>query len=108
VRKTYLVTVEGRVEAPQVAKLLAGVAEGGELLKAAKARIISANNSHSVVELELTEGKNREVRRLFDALGFTVSRLQRTQIGRIRLGELPAGKWRTLTEPEIKSLLAPL
>jgi len=58
--------------------------------------------------VELTEGKNREVRRLLEAVGFPVTRLQRTQIGRIKLGELPAGKWRTLTEPEIKSLLAPL
>jgi 23S rRNA pseudouridine2605 synthase len=106
VHKTYRVTVESKVAPPIVAKLLAGVEDAGEILKAEKARIISANNSHSVVELELTEGKNREIRRLFEALGFSISRLQRIQIGRIKLGELPAGKWRTLTEPEIKSLLA--
>ena len=63
------------------------------------------SNSRSVVELELTEGKNREIRRLFSALGLTISRLQRIRIGPIKLGELPAGKWRTLTGPEIKSLL---
>jgi 23S rRNA pseudouridine2605 synthase len=57
------------------------------------------------VELELGEGKNREVRRMFEAIGFEVERLQRTQIGRIRLGELPLGKYRILTEHEIKSLL---
>jgi len=56
----------------------------------------------------LAEGKNREIRRMFKVLGYEVSRLQRTQIGRIKLGELPKGKWRTLTEPEIKSLLAAL
>lgn len=108
VRKLYRATVEGRVGSPQVAKLVAGIDDAGDRLKAEKARLISANNSHSVVELELGEGRNREVRRLFEALGFSVSRLQRTQIGRIKLGELPAGKWRTLTETEIKSLLAPL
>jgi 23S rRNA pseudouridine2605 synthase len=107
-RKTYRVTLEGRVEPPILAKLTAGVTDEGEHLRAATARLISANNTHSVLELELTEGKYREIRRLCAALGLTVSRLQRIRIGPIRLGELPAGKWRTLTEPEIKSLLPPL
>ena len=52
----------------------------------------------SVVELELAEGKNREVRRLFESQGLIVKRLQRTQIGKIKLGELKPGRWRTLTE----------
>jgi 23S rRNA pseudouridine2605 synthase len=51
------------------------------------------------------EGKNREVRRLFESQGATVRRLQRVQIGKIKLGELKPGKWRALTEPEINSLL---
>jgi 23S rRNA pseudouridine2605 synthase len=59
-----------------------------------------------VVELELAEGRNREVRRMFESQGLEINRLVRTQIGKIKLGELPSGKWRTLTEPEIKSLLA--
>jgi 23S rRNA pseudouridine2605 synthase len=77
-------------------------------LQAQRARLISANNSTSVVELELTEGKNREVRRLLASQRLTVLRLQRVQIGPIKLGELPPGRWRTLTEPEIKSLLGKL
>ncbi len=74
-------------------------------MQARRARLISANKSTSVVELELTEGRNREVRRLLDAQNLTVRRLQRVRIGPIKLGELPAGRWRALTEPEIKSLL---
>jgi 23S rRNA pseudouridine2605 synthase len=108
VRKTYRATVEGKVQPPVLRRFLAGIEDAGETLKAEKARLISANNSHSVVELELGEGRNREVRRLFSSQGLNVTRLQRTQIGRIKIGELPVGKWRTLTEPEIKSLLAPL
>ena len=77
----------------------------GEKLKAEKARLISASQAQSVVELELAQGKNREVRRLFESQRMTVKRLQRVQIGKIKLGELPVGKWRTLTEPEIKSLM---
>ena len=106
VRKKYLATVTGRVEMETLNRLMRGVVQGGETLKAEKARVLSANNSNSVVELELAEGKNREVRRMFESQGLEVSRLIRTQIGKIKLGELPSGKWRTLTEPEIKSLLS--
>jgi 23S rRNA pseudouridine2605 synthase len=59
----------------------------------------------SVVELELTEGKNREVRRMFESQGASVKQLKRVQIGKIKIGELKPGKWRTLTEAEINSLL---
>jgi 23S rRNA pseudouridine2605 synthase len=106
-RKIYRVTVAGRVEPEVVERCLAGIKHEGELLRANRARIVSANNTQSIVEMELTEGRNREARRLFEAQGLVVSRLQRIQIGPIKLGELPLGKWRTLTEPEIKSLLSP-
>jgi 23S rRNA pseudouridine2605 synthase len=105
VRKTYQATVTGLVERALLARATQGVIEAGEQLKAEKARLISANRTRSVVELELGEGKNREVRRLLGALGWEVERLVRTRIGPIRLGDLPVGRWRTLTEPEIKSLL---
>ena len=59
-----------------------------------------------MVAVELAEGKNREVRRLFAALGLEVTRLARVRIGPIKLGELPVGKWRTLTDTEVKTLLA--
>ena len=106
VRKKYVATVTGRVKPETAGQLVRGVAHEGERLKAERARVLSANNSNSVVELELAEGRNREVRRMFEAQGLEVNRLVRTQIGRIKLGELPSGKWRTLTEPEIKSLLS--
>jgi 23S rRNA pseudouridine2605 synthase len=108
VRKTYLVTLEGRAAPAVPGRLVAGVREGTDLLQAARARLVSSNNTRSVIEVELSEGRNREIRRMCAALGLTVERLVRTQIGPIKLGELPAGKWRTLTEPEIKSLLAAL
>jgi len=106
VRKLYLVTVTGRVEPPLLKKMLEGVTDAGELVKADRARLLSANNRHSQLELELTEGKNREIRRLLAALNLVITRLQRIKIGPIKLGELPSGKWRALTETEIKSLLA--
>jgi len=107
VRKCYRAVVEGRVHRPMLRQFLDGVQDAGEILKAERVRLVDANNTHSVVELELSEGKNREVRRLFEVIGLKVCALQRTQIGRIRIGEMRSGHWRTLTPPEIKSLLTP-
>jgi 23S rRNA pseudouridine2605 synthase len=85
-----------------------GIVDAGERLKAEATRLVSSNNSRSIVEVELREGKNREVRRLVGALGYKIATLTRVRIGPIRLGDLPSGKWRTLTEPERKSLLTKL
>lgn len=101
VRKKYVATVDGAVEQEMLAKFVRGIFHAGDKLKADSARQISKN----VVELELSEGKNREVRRLFESQGLAVRRLQRTQIGKIKLGELKPGRWRALTDTEIKTLL---
>jgi 23S rRNA pseudouridine2605 synthase len=106
VHKKYVATVEGRVENDTLQKFMQGAFHLGEKLKAEKARLISGGQKTSVVELELAEGKNREVRRLFESQGISVKKLERISIGKIKLGELPPGKWRALTEPEIKSLLS--
>ncbi len=106
VQKKYLATVEGRVEPDLLRRFTQGVFHEGERLRALRTRLLSASNAQSVVELDLAEGKYHEVRRLFESQGRTVKRLQRIQIGKIKLGELRPGKWRTLTDAEIKSLLS--
>jgi len=105
VRKIYEVTVEGKADPEVLKKFTAGIVVAGDRLRAERTKILRSSKSTSLVELELGEGKNREVRRMFESENMRVLRLQRTQIGRIKLGELPEGKWRALTEPEIKSLL---
>ena len=105
VRKKYLVTAEGRVAAEMLGQFTRGLWYQGEKLKAERARLVSASQAQSVVELELAQGKYREVRRLFESQRVIVKRLLRVQIGKIKLAELRPGKWRTLTEPEIKSLM---
>lgn len=108
VRKRYLATVDGKVGAETLGQFTRGVFHEGERLKAERVWLISATASQSVVELELAEGKNREVRRLFESQGLTVKKLLRMQIGKIKLGELKPGRWRTLTQTEIKTLLSEL
>ena len=105
VRKRYHAIVEGRVEDSVISKIVHGLFYEGERLKAERARLLRASRSQSLIELELAEGKNREVRRLFEAQGLTVIGLRRVQIGPIKLGELRTGRWRALTGTEIKSLL---
>jgi len=105
VRKQYVAIIEGRVGEAELGRFTAGIEDDGEVLKAERVRIVQANNSHSTVELELAQGRNREVRRLFAALGHEVVELRRTQVGSVRLGELPTGKWRVLSAAEVKSLL---
>ena len=107
VTKVYLATVRGSMDDNVIRRITAGVQHDGELLKALKARTLASGNSTSLVEVVLGEGKNREVRRLFESQGLEVIRLVRTQIGKIRLAQLPSGKWRTLTDTEVKTLLSP-
>jgi len=104
VRKKYLVNVEGEVTAAMIELFKRGVFHEGERLRALAGRIVAHTRAKSVVEMELGEGKNREVRRLFESQGLTVKKLQRIQIGKIRLGELKPGKWRTLNPVEVKTL----
>jgi 23S rRNA pseudouridine2605 synthase len=108
VRKKYIATVEGEVTSEMLRRFTQGIYDGGEKLKALAAHIVSSSRARSVVELELGEGKNREVRRLFESQNLMVKKLQRTQIGKIKLGELKLGKWRTLSEAEIKTLISDL
>jgi len=108
VRKKYIATVEGEVRPEMLRQFTQGIYDGGEKLKALSAHLLAGSRAKSVVELELGEGKNREVRRMFESQNLTVKKLQRTQIGKIKLGELKPGKWRTLSEAEIKTLISDL
>jgi 23S rRNA pseudouridine2605 synthase len=104
VTKVYQVEAEGRVPHRTLRLLTQGVKHGGQMLRAQKATLLDANRSRSVVELVLTEGKNREIRRMFATQQIKIIRLIRMQIGSVKLGELPTGKWRTLTKTEIETL----
>ena len=108
IRKKYVVTVEGEVTPAMLELFKRGIFHEGERLKALSAHIISASRKTGIVEMELGEGKNREVRRMFESQSLTVKKLVRTQIGKIKLGELKPGKWRVLTAAEIKTLISDL
>jgi 23S rRNA pseudouridine2605 synthase len=108
IRKKYVATVEGRLKPGMLERFKAGVKLGDETLRIESGRIASTGQGAAIVELELGEGRYREIRRLFESEGLEVLRLVRVQIGPIKLGELKSGRWRALTPAELKTLLAPL
>lgn len=102
--KTYHVQVGIVASAELLEKLRRGVeTEKGELLRAKRAEVVRAGEKNSWIELVLDEGKNRQIRRMFEGLGVEVLRLIRVSIGSLQLGNLAKGKTRRLTPTEVAS-----
>jgi len=98
--RRYVVTVRGALSDDEARAMERGIA--GMQAHSVLIRKRSARESH--MTLELTEGKNREVRNLCAAVGHEVTRLKRVAFGPIELGELALGRWRELTEAEVRAL----
>ena len=104
VSKTYIATVNGKITQDHIEKLLKGVeVREGVVLKADLCRIVSTEFSKTRVQLGIHEGKNRQIRRMFEAIGKNVSSLHRSAIGKLEL-DLPEGAWRRLSDSEIESI----
>ena len=104
VYKTYVALVSGIVSDARLARLRKGVDIGGFVTSPAKVRIIKQNQRSTVVEISIHEGKNRQVRKMFKAVGNTVIELERIAIGDVRLGHMQQGHYRKLTRREIEYL----
>jgi 23S rRNA pseudouridine2605 synthase len=104
VSKLYVAKVSGRVAKSITTTLRQGVELDDGPVRAVECRIIDATDAHSLVEVEMHEGRNRIVRRMFDAVGHPVLELVRTRFGPITLGTLQPGQSRQLTSYEIGQL----
>lgn len=102
--KTYVATVAGVLSNQRVAKLRKGVDIGGYVTSPARVKVLKQMPRHAVVEIQIHEGKNRQVRKMFAAVGNRVQSLERTAIGDVRLGRLMSGHYRKLTREEIEYL----
>jgi pseudouridine synthase len=100
--RVYAVTARGRVADAEIDRLLTGVSSRGETLAAAAVIRQKASSRESHLVVTLREGRNREVRRLFEAVGHEVTRLKRVRLGGLELGDLAPGKWREITRAEIR------
>jgi 23S rRNA pseudouridine2605 synthase len=104
IAKTYRAEIAGPVPRALGRQLKAGVDLEDGPAKVDEFRVVDAFGKQALIELVLHEGRNHIVRRLMDAAGFPVSRLIRTAIGPIKLGDLKPGRTRRLTNPEIAAL----
>lgn len=99
--KTYLVRIEGTMTEKDLNPIRSGVELDGVLTKKCKAHIVETDKTYTKVHITITEGRNRQVRRMFEAIGRSVSFLKRVSIGRLKLTGLDRGEVRSLTEQEI-------
>lgn len=105
VPKTYVVKVEGRLTEADLNPIRSGIEiEGGYVTKKCRAHIIETNREYTKVEMVLREGKNREIRKMFAAIGMEVSLLKRTKVGELSLRGLDRGQFRKLTPAEVMYL----
>ena len=108
INKTYTVTLIGTVTDEDIEKLRAGVEiEGGYLTKPAKARIMKLDEQKNISRVEITihEGKNRQVRKMCEAIGKKVVALHRAKIGNLGVKDLKLGTWRYMTKKEVEQIL---
>ena len=105
VPKYYRVTVHGTVTDEQCERFRNGIELDGRPTAPAELRVILSDPERTVLEVTLFEGRNRQIRRMCEALGWEVARLRRTAIGPVKLGMLPAGQWRYLQPREVRALL---
>ncbi len=104
VRKIYHVQVSGEPGEAELARMTAGIEADGQLLTAAAVRLLRSGEKTAWLEVALTEGKNRQIRRMLEALGLECLRLVRVSIGDIVLGDLAKGATRFLSDDEVRSL----
>ena len=102
--KTYHVQIDRLPDAALLAALERGALSNGEHLKARSARRLRSGAKNAWLEIVLDEGRNRQIRRLLDALDVSVLRLVRVAVGSLTLGKLGKGQWRMLTQGEMDSL----
>ncbi len=107
VEKTYNVTVKGIVKNEEIEKLRHGIKIENYITKEAKVKILKIDEEKNITRIQITihEGKNRQVRKMCEAIGKKVLALHRSKIGEITVNDLKIGEYRPLSQKEIKSLI---
>ena len=102
--KKYMAKIEGTLTEKDLNPIRSGIELDGVLTKKCKAHIVETNKAYTKVHVTITEGKNRQVRRMFEAIGKNVELLKRVSIGQLKLSGLDRGQLRPLTVEEIAYL----
>ena len=104
VYKTYLVEAKGNINMTTLNKLKRGIMLDDKITLPAKAKILLADDKHTVLHFAIKEGRNRQVRRMFESVGHPVINLKRIMLGELNLDGLETGEYRALTKKEINYL----
>lgn len=104
VEKTYVAEVSGNISMDTIIRLRSGVVVDGVKTSPAKVEVVGATRLGTKLKITIHEGRNRQVRKMFETVGCVVKRLVRTEEAGLKLGHVPLGRWRKLTEPEINML----
>ena len=104
VKKVYLTKVSNQVTDDEMAMLKRGVFIDGKITSPASVRLIRRETFDTVLLISIHEGRNRQVRKMVNAVGHKVISLKRVEFGPVSLGDLPSGQWRKLTDREIQKL----
>lgn len=104
ITKTYTVRVSGVIEEEKLKRLRDGVVIDGKKTNKTRVKFLETEENISRYEITISEGRNRQVRKMFETIGSEVLFLKRVKIGDLKLGSLDRGKYRKLTEDEIKYL----
>ena len=103
--KEYHVTIEGNIKESELAVLRKGVVIDGERMPSAKVEFLSSDDKFTKLSVVINEGMNRQVRRMFEAIGKSIRLLKRVRIGKVKLGGVKRGDFRDLTDEELNSLV---
>lgn len=104
ISKTYRVTVRGVAEEKQLIAMSSGVMIDSGRTSPAQIRVLTETPERTVLEMVIHEGKNRQIRKMCEAVGLVVVRLKRTSVGPLRLGMLKPGSYRELTPAELTAI----
>lgn len=104
ITKRYRVTVDSAVSDEVGVELSSGVVIDGKMTAPAVINIVSASPTRTVMEMTIREGRNRQIRKMCEAVGLNVKRLKRIAIGPLKLGMIQPGQWRELTKAEVAAL----
>ena len=102
--KEYQVTVEGKILESELAVMRKGAVVDGERMPSAKVKIIGVEEKSTKLSVVINEGQNRQVRRMFEAIGKVIILLKRVRIGDVKLGGLSRGEYRDLRLDELNAL----
>ncbi len=102
--KTYIATIKGIPDAGKIEKLRKGIPIEDYITAPASVRLLKKQKNQSVLEIQIREGKNRQVRKMCEGIGHPVIHLKRIRIGKISLGDLKKGEYRHLSQEELEYL----